>query len=216
MNRLTLVFLLALAAVALGAEGKTDPVRIPAIVDLENTACPISGEKVDGETFTDWNGVRVHFCCPGCDKKFKKSPAKYADKLGIELIKDGKKTLVDVRNPKCPVMGGKTKDSVHADFGSVRIHYCCPGCDKKARAEPAEAFESLGFGYLPEVIDLRNPKCPVMGGKTGTGEKDVSIDHEGIRVHFCCPGCIKKFSADPDRHFRDLGVDPAKLKAGLK
>lgn len=216
MRLLRLALLLALPAWALGEEAKVDPVRVPAIVDLQNASCPVSDEKVDGETFADWNGVRVHFCCPGCDKKFKKSPAKYVDKLGIKLVKDGEKTLVDVGNANCPIMGGKAKEAVYADYGSVRIHHCCPGCEKTARSDPKKTFATLGFSYMPEVIDLRNPNCPVKGGKIETGDKDVTVDQDGIRVHFCCAGCIKKFSAEPDRYFGELGVDAAKLKASLK
>lgn len=54
------------------------------------------------------------------------------------------------------------------------------------------------------VIDLENEKCPVMGG---SAEKDVYLDYEGVRVHFCCKGCDRKFLEDPAKYLKVLGID---------
>ncbi|MBT9555794.1 MAG: YHS domain-containing protein [Myxococcales bacterium] len=55
-----------------------------------------------------------------------------------------------------------------------------------------------------DIIDLSNENCPVMGGKA---EADVYIDYEGVRVHFCCPGCDRRFLKDPDKYLKVLGID---------
>ncbi|MFH1071643.1 MAG: hypothetical protein V1794_18635 [Candidatus Glassbacteria bacterium] len=50
--------------------------------------CPVSGEKIDKKTFTDYQSQRVYFCCPGCVDKFKSNAAAYIEKMkkeGIEL-----------------------------------------------------------------------------------------------------------------------------------
>ncbi len=50
--------------------------------------CPIMGGKINREQYTDYNGKRVYFCCPGCEPEFKKNADKYMKKFeeaGIEL-----------------------------------------------------------------------------------------------------------------------------------
>ena len=55
--------------------------------------------------------------------------------------------------------------------------------------------------------------CPIMGGKIS---KQVHADHDGKRVYFCCPGCIKKFQADPDKYLRKMAASGAKLATVAK
>jgi len=53
-------------------------------VVLENiqTACPVSGEPLEErESFVDFKGRRVFFCCDKCIKEFEKDPQKYLAKL---------------------------------------------------------------------------------------------------------------------------------------
>jgi YHS domain-containing protein len=47
-----------------------------------NKVCPVMGEEVDPKAPTQvYNGKVIGFCCPGCDKKFQKDPAKYIKNL---------------------------------------------------------------------------------------------------------------------------------------
>ena len=51
---------------------------------LENVqkTCPVSGEPLeDHDSFADYKGRRVYFCCPKCEKAFKADPAKYLASL---------------------------------------------------------------------------------------------------------------------------------------
>ncbi len=41
------------------------------------TTCPVLGGKIDRQVYTDYNGMRVYFCCPGCIGTFQKDPEKY-------------------------------------------------------------------------------------------------------------------------------------------
>ncbi|MEO2017198.1 MAG: hypothetical protein ABGZ53_22815 [Fuerstiella sp.] len=34
--------------------------------EITNTHCPVMGGEIDGETFVEWNGKQVGFCCPPC------------------------------------------------------------------------------------------------------------------------------------------------------
>jgi len=44
------------------------------VVDLENAVCPVMGGAARESVFTDWRGVRVRFCCAGCDADFLAEP----------------------------------------------------------------------------------------------------------------------------------------------
>lgn len=59
-------------------------------INIWNKVCPVMGEEVDPEAPTEvYNGKTIGFCCPGCDKKFKKDPEKYMKNLS----EDGSKYL---------------------------------------------------------------------------------------------------------------------------
>ena len=52
---------------------------------LENiqTTCPVRGETITKkDSFKDYNGRRVYFCCSGCEEPFSKEPGKFLEKLG--------------------------------------------------------------------------------------------------------------------------------------
>jgi YHS domain-containing protein len=211
--RTTALFLMLGVALA-APEGDLDPVRIPALVDLKNATCPVSGEAIEGGTHTDWNGVRVRLCCADCKGEFAKDPAAALGKLGLKVAKDADgKAVVDLANATCPIMGKPAKADVMGELDGVRVHYCCPGCDKKVKKDPAAAYAKLGYGYLPSVVDLRNRACPVSGKPA---KDEVFADADGVRVHFCCPNCPKAFAKDPAAVFAKLGVDPAQVKEATK
>lgn len=67
------------------------------LIDLGNELCPINGGAVDGETYTEWNGLRVGFCCPGCDGKFLKDPRGALEAAGIGW-KDAAKAVEALRS----------------------------------------------------------------------------------------------------------------------
>ena len=78
---LTLLGAALFATLAMAAE-KTPPKAKP------QTACPITGEKINKKFYEDFEGRRVYFCCGDGPKGFKKDPAKYIKKLqdqGITL-----------------------------------------------------------------------------------------------------------------------------------
>lgn len=98
----------------------------------------------------------------------------------------------------------------------------------------------LGLGLCSPWVTAEEPakgrleatqkKCPIMGGDIS---KKVFADFEGKRVYFCCPGCIKKFQAEPRKFlqtFQQAGivleasplgkdsnfVSPKKVEAGVQ
>ena len=46
------------------------------------TECPVMAEEIDPQSFTTLaSGMKVYFCCPGCEKKLYGNPAKYLPNL---------------------------------------------------------------------------------------------------------------------------------------
>ena len=58
-------------------------------VDVGNTICPVTGEKIDEKTKETYvyEGKIYNFCCPMCVPKFKKEPEKYIKKIEEEKAK---------------------------------------------------------------------------------------------------------------------------------
>ncbi len=67
------------------------PAAVPAGgVDLHNTVCPVSGDKVGASKLTEvYDGKVYHLCCDDCPKDFKKDPQKYANAVAADPAKYG-------------------------------------------------------------------------------------------------------------------------------
>lgn len=50
-----------------------------------------------------------------------------------------------------------------------------------------------------------NEVCPVLGNKVDS--KTPTVEFEGKTYGFCCPGCDKKFSANPEKYYKNLSDD---------
>lgn len=51
------------------------------------TLCPVMGGKINKEVYTDYNGMRIYFCCGGCDGTFLENPEKFIEQMraaGVE------------------------------------------------------------------------------------------------------------------------------------
>ncbi len=53
--------------------------------EIIQKTCPVMGGEIDPEVFIEYKGVRVYFCCWGCDKKFRDNPDQYIPKLPVEI-----------------------------------------------------------------------------------------------------------------------------------
>ena len=56
-------------------------------VDVGNTICSVSGEKIDEKTKAtyEYEGKIYNFCCPMCIDEFKKDPEKYIKKIEEQM-----------------------------------------------------------------------------------------------------------------------------------
>jgi YHS domain-containing protein len=50
------------------------------------TNCPVRGEPIDRDVYTDYEGLRIYFCCPDCMTTFKANPQTYLKKLSAEGV----------------------------------------------------------------------------------------------------------------------------------
>lgn len=98
MNRRIFVTLSIAAALALagcesdGMHHDASSANVGNAVDLGNTVCPVSGDKVgDSKLMVAYEGKVYHFCCDECPAQFKKDPAKYAKLVAADPAKYGVK-----------------------------------------------------------------------------------------------------------------------------
>ncbi|MCG9893871.1 MAG: YHS domain-containing protein, partial [Fimbriimonadaceae bacterium] len=128
-------------------------------------------------------GIRFPVCCPGCDTKLKNEPAKYL-KAAVESGRTIGEFLFD------PVSGSRIKDSkVYADHKGIRYRFASEANLKTFQTEPAR------FATAPAKETLT---CPVMGVKVADYSKAGGfVDHNGVRMFICCPGCLGKLKSEP-------------------
>jgi YHS domain-containing protein len=55
-------------------------------LDKLQTMCPVMGGKITKDSFADYKGQRVYFCCPMCPPEFKKDPEKFLQKMAAEGV----------------------------------------------------------------------------------------------------------------------------------
>jgi len=93
----------AVMAVVLGAVGlfaagckKAEP-QAPAPSaagqpEIAQKICPVMGNPIDPNMYTDYEGRRIYFCCQSCKTAFAKDPEKYIAKVDEQLQGVGKET----------------------------------------------------------------------------------------------------------------------------
>jgi hypothetical protein len=54
------------------------------------------------------------------------------------------------------------------------------------------------------LVDLGNPRCPVMNG---TPDGKSFSDWRGLRIGHCCGACVPKFAADPEWYLEAAGIE---------
>jgi len=97
MKLAALVVLAGLLILGLaGCKKKTEPPAAPAVApsaadvqkvaaaaaeNIEQKTCPIMGNPIDKNSYVEYQGKKVYFCCAGCKVKFEQEPEKYLAKL---------------------------------------------------------------------------------------------------------------------------------------
>lgn len=65
---------------------KSEKASSSAPVKVNNTYCPVSGEKIamENASTVEYNGKEYNLCCPACIKPFKADPEKYISEMKQE------------------------------------------------------------------------------------------------------------------------------------
>lgn len=106
---------------------------------------PVSGDRLDHaksiHAYSEYKGVRFLFHSDADKTAFDKAPAPYADVPSKEAL-------------YCPVSKEKVasyeKASGYADYQGVRYYFCCDGCDKPFKADPAK-YTPIAAPYVRSV-----------------------------------------------------------------
>ncbi len=57
----------------------------PFLAESGQRTCPVMGGAISADYYTDYEGVRVYFCCAECLETFKADPEKYMAKVNQEI-----------------------------------------------------------------------------------------------------------------------------------
>ncbi len=88
--------------------------------------CPVSKEKIEGSGVVfNYLDTKVKFCCEGCEKSFKKNPAKY--------LKEG------VIDPVCGM--SETNSEITTVNDGVKYYFCSESCKKKFEKDPSKVLD---------------------------------------------------------------------------
>jgi Cu+-exporting ATPase len=104
----------------------------------------------------------------------------------------------ELRQKMCPVSGKPIDKDISIEYEGQKVYFCCNGCPPKFKQTPNKYLPALYRQIYPQTVQV---KCPVMGG---TVDPEVFVEHEGRRVYFCCKGCDKKFTAEPEKYVKKL------------
>lgn len=188
-----------------------DPVQEPAAehpaapaVKLDGVKCLIMGEaaNADAEHSAPWRDGRVYFCCNDCVTEFQKDSAPWSTMANHQLVLTGQ-----YEQKLCPVSGHEVASGCTLAIAGVEIGFCCDNCKAKVAAAATteeqaamvfanDVFEKC-FAKKEAVISLEGLKCFLMPKKDVNPEKVV--EYHGGKVFFCCDGCVKRFSKDPEK-----------------
>jgi YHS domain-containing protein len=126
------VMIFAVAVPALHAEEKKAMEKKAGIPEGFNaqTTCPVMGGKITSESYVDYQGQRVYFCCPGCESSFLADPDKYFE----QAAKD--KVMFENVQTTCPVTGEPIDRQFFTYYKGRGIYFCCADCVGKFNAEP--------------------------------------------------------------------------------
>jgi YHS domain-containing protein len=81
-----------------------------------------------------------------------------------------------------------------------------PGCKKKSEPAPSPNMPGTTGSGAPvtvtAVATIAQTTCPVMDGNPI--DKNVFTEYKGKKVYFCCPDCVAKFKAEPEKYAAKL------------
>ncbi len=86
---------------------------------------------------------------------------------------------------------------------------CCAGKEKAGCCAGKTGMKSSDSGKMLDSKTVVQTNCPVMGEKIN---KKFYVDHGGKRIYLCCPACIDKVKADPEKYIKMLEKEGVELE----
>jgi len=123
-----LVFLIALLALA-DSHSKTNVKK----AQPNQKMCPVMGNPINKEVYSDYNGKRIYFCCKDCTEKFKENPDQYISKSEKEGVVFEDAPIVQ---EVCPLTGQPIDKNLHSDYKGDRVYFCCGNCKAEFDKNP--------------------------------------------------------------------------------
>jgi YHS domain-containing protein len=167
--------------------------------------CPVSGKPAKEASVVEAkNGDKVYFCCDNCPKAYKANPKKFETKVNAQLLETGQVVQV-----ACPITGKPTKEETAVEIAGSKVAFCCHNCEGKVKKADDDGKVKIAFAKAAfDKGFTHQTKCPVSGKPINA---EVSVEHKGKKVYFCCPGCPPAFEKDPEKFAAKL---PQFAKAG--
>lgn len=124
---------------------------------------------------------------------------------------------------KDPVCGMQV-ETAHAPASTVhdgrRVYFCSQHCEERFVADPGRYLAAAPDSERPEDVEDVDPAGlqrstvdltvldPVCGMTVDPDGAAAQVEHRGLTVSFCCPGCADAFRSDPDRYLPVDATDP--------
>lgn len=150
-------------------------------------------------------GREMRFCCEGCLAKFEADPSEYLEQLDRKIVEQ---QLPYYPMTTCPVSGeplGAMGDPVNFVYNNRLIRFCCNGCKRTFKKDPAAVLATLNAAVIEQQgDDYPVDECVISGQKLGAMGEPVDYVVANRLVRFCCNGCIAAFNKNPGVHLAAL------------
>jgi YHS domain-containing protein len=142
MHRITLFVISLLAISAFGIVVAADSTKVattPVTPKKQHPQemCPVMGEKINKEFYSDVQGQRVYFCCAMCKPKFKADPDSFFQKAAADGV------VFENIQKVCPISGEKIDKKIYSDYEGRRVFFCCRKCRSLFAADPMKYLKRL-------------------------------------------------------------------------
>lgn len=170
--------------------------------ELSDVKCVVSGQDVDADATVAYRDGKVYMCCDNCVASFKKDSSKFATLANHQLI-----LTKQFEQKACPITGKPVAKEITSKVGNVEVGFATEDAKKSVTSAADEAAKiALVFANEPfekafskkVAWDLTEVKCFMMPKRDVKESK--SVDHNGGKVFFCCPGCVKKWNKDTAKY----------------
>ncbi len=169
--------------------------------------CPVSGRKLEVGTQVVMmhENREVRFCGPGCIGKFEADAKKYLEQVDAKIIES---QAAAYPMGTCPV-SGESLDSrggaVDMVFANRLVRFCCNGCIRKFRSDPAAYLAKLDASVRETQLQgYPMANCPVSAQKLGSMGEPVDYVAANRLVRFCCDDCVGAFQKEPAKYLAQL------------